>query len=109
MIFHFPAIEIFLLVASVLLLLSVASSKVSDRFGIPSLLLFLVVGMLAGSEGIGGIYFDDPWLAKSLGVVAMIFILFAGGIETKFRDIRPIVWDGVVLATAGVLMTAVLV
>ncbi|MDP2653115.1 MAG: potassium/proton antiporter [Candidatus Omnitrophota bacterium] len=107
--FQFPAIEIFLLIASVLLLLSVASSKVSDRFGIPSLLLFLLVGMLAGSEGIGGIHFNDPWLAKSLGVVALIFILFAGGIETKFRDIRPILWEGVVLSTAGVLVTAVLV
>lgn len=64
--------EYILLGAAVLLLLSVISSKASARLGLPTLLLFLVIGMLAGSEGPGGIYFDDPWLAQSLGVIALI-------------------------------------
>lgn len=72
-------IEYLLLGASGLLLLSVIASKASGRIGVPALLLFLVIGMLAGSDGPGGIHFDNPWLAQSLGVVALTFILFAGG------------------------------
>lgn len=101
--------EIFLLAAAVLLFLSVVVSKISDRLGIPALLLFLIIGMLTGSEGPGGIYFNDPWFTKSLGIIALIFILFAGGLETKFSDIRPILWRGIALSTIGVLVTAVLV
>ena len=62
--------------------------------------------MLAGSEGIGGIYFDDPWAAKFIGTLALTFILFSGGIETKWGEIRPVVWQGVSLSTLGVLLTA---
>jgi len=75
------SIEYILLGASVLLLLSIIASKASDKVGIPSLLLFLVVGMLAGSDGPGGIHFDDPYLAQFIGVVALSFILFAGGMD----------------------------
>lgn len=103
------SIEIILLVAAVLLLLSVSVSKISDRLGIPVLLLFLSIGMLAGSEGIGRIYFDDPWITKSLGTVALIFILFAGGFDTKWQDVRPILWRGLSLSTLGVLLTALAV
>lgn len=103
------SIEYILLGASVLLLLSIIASKTSDRFGIPSLLIFLVIGMLAGSEGPGGIYFDDPYLAQFLGVVALSFILFAGGLDTKWEDIRPVLWRGIILSTMGVLITALLV
>jgi potassium/hydrogen antiporter len=100
-------IEILLLVASVLLLLSVVASKTSGRLGVPALLVFLVLGMLAGSEGPGGIEFDDPWLAQSLGVVALVFILFAGGLDTEWRVARRVLWAGIGLSTAGVLLTAV--
>lgn len=103
------SIEHVLLVGALLLFISVIASKASDRFGVPALLLFLVIGMLAGSEGIGKIYFNDPWLAKSLGVLALVFILYSGGLSTSWKDIRHIVAPSVALATVGVLLTAVLV
>jgi cell volume regulation protein A len=102
-------IEYFLLIASVLLLLSILASKTSHRLGIPALLLFLAIGMLAGSDGPGGIYFDDAWLAQSLGVVALAFILFSGGLDTDWPTVRPVLWRGLALSTIGVVMTAALV
>jgi potassium/hydrogen antiporter len=93
---------------AVLLLLSVLFSKASEKLGVPALLLFLGIGMLAGSEGIGGIHFDDPEIAQFLGTVALSFILFAGGMDTDFDHVRPVLWRGVSLATLGVLLTAIL-
>ena len=104
----FPT-EIVLLIIAALLLLSVAASKVSDRIGVPVLLLFLTIGMLAGSEGIGMIHFDDPRLTQTLGTIALAFILFAGGFETDKKDIRHILLSGLSLSTVGVLVTAVAV
>lgn len=101
--------EYILVGASVLLLLSVLASKASTRLGIPALLLFLLIGMLAGSDGPGGIYFDDPRLAQSMGVMALAFILFAGGLDTHWESVRPVVWRGVALSTLGVFLTALLV
>jgi potassium/hydrogen antiporter len=95
--------------SAVLLLLSIIASKTSGRLGIPVLLFFLVIGMLAGSDGPGGIYFDDPWLAQSLGVLALAFILFSGGLDTEWRLVKPVLWKGVALSTLGVLGTACLV
>ncbi len=100
------AIDHTLLGLAVILLLSVLVSKASDRFGVPALLLFLVLGMLAGSEGVGGIYFDDPIAAQFLGAAALALILFAGGLDTTWRDVRPVLGYGLALATAGVLLTA---
>ncbi|MFO0700762.1 MAG: potassium/proton antiporter [Nitrospira sp.] len=102
-------IEYILLAASGLLLLSVIASKASGRLGVPALLLFLLIGMLAGSDGPGGIHFDDPWFAQSLGVVALTFILFAGGMDTQWSSVRPVLGHGVALSTLGVAMTAGLV
>lgn len=93
--------------AAVLTVLGVLASKVSDRLGIPALLFFLVIGMLAGSEGVGGIAFDDYELAQGVGVVALAFILFAGGLDTEWTSIRPVLREGGLLATVGVLATAV--
>ncbi|MFA5008675.1 MAG: potassium/proton antiporter [Candidatus Omnitrophota bacterium] len=101
-------IENILLWVAVLIFISVISSKLSDRFAIPVLLLFLAIGMLAGSEGLGGLYFDDAQLAKSIGVVALIFIIFSGGFDTNWKDTKSIVWPGVILSTLGVLMTAII-
>lgn len=98
-----------LLGAAILLLLSIVSSKASGRLGVPALLFFLVIGMLAGSEGIGGIEFEDAAIAQSLGVVALIFILFSGGFDTEWASVRPVLPHGLVLATVGVLLTAVAV
>ncbi len=103
------SIEYALVAASFLLLVSIVTSKVSSRLGIPALLLFLVVGMLAGSEGLGGIYFDDPLLAQFLGVASLAFILFSGGLDTQIDDIRPVLRQGIALATIGVFLTATLV
>lgn len=89
-----------------LLLASVLASKVSDRFGVPALLFFLALGILAGSEGLGGIEFNDPTLTQWVGIVALNLILFAGGLDTSWRDIRPVLWPGVALASLGVLLTA---
>lgn len=101
-------IETILAVAAILLVVGIVVSKASGRFGIPSLLLFLLVGMLAGSEGIGGIRFDNPQIAQYIGVVALIFILFSGGLETEWKSVRPILREGIALSTAGVLVTAIL-
>ncbi len=94
---------------AVLLLLSVVASKASERLGIPALLMFLLIGMLAGSEGPGGIDFDDPGTANFLGTLALAYILFSGGLDTNWRSVRPVLRAGMVLATAGVLLTALLV
>jgi cell volume regulation protein A len=88
------------------LLASVLASKVSDRFGVPSLLLFLALGMAAGSEGLGGIEFNDPGLAQWVGIVALNLILFAGGLDTSWRDIRPVLMPGAALSSLGVFLTA---
>lgn len=100
------SIETILFVAASLLIVSVLSSKLFYRFGIPALLLFLIVGMLAGSEGPGGIYFDDPISAQSIGVVALAFILFAGGLDTDWQQVRPVVLESSLLATIGVALSA---
>jgi len=100
-------IENILLVGSILLFISVVAGKTSYKFGVPTLILFLTIGMLAGSDGIGGIYFDDPKLAQFIGVVCLNFILFSGGLDTDWTSVKPILWQGVSLATLGVLLTAV--
>ncbi len=102
-------IEYFLLVGSILVLVSIGIAKLSDNLGVPVLLLFLVIGMLAGSEGIGGIHFANAGQAQSIGIVALIFILFAGGLDTKWHDVRPVFWQAAGLSTIGVLMTAMAV
>ena len=98
--------ENILLLGSIMLMISIFISKTTYHFGIPTLILFIVIGMLAGSEGIGGIHFDDPHVAQILGIVALNFILFSGGLDTKLESITPIIWRGVSLSTLGVLFTA---
>jgi len=101
-------IENILLIGSVLLLLSVFASKLSDKFSVPALAIFLTIGMLAGSEGIGRIYFDNARLANSLGIAALSFILFSGGLGTDFQATRRVFPQGLLLATAGVFITALI-
>jgi cell volume regulation protein A len=101
--------ENILLVGSLLLLVSIVAGKTSSRFGVPTLILFLIVGVLAGSEGIGGIYFDNPRIAQFIGIVALNFILFSGGLDTNWQVIKPIVWRGISLSTIGVFITALTV
>lgn len=98
--------ENIILIGSVLLIASLIAGKTSYLLGIPKLILFLVIGMLAGSEGIGGIEFDNPHIAQLLGVIALNFILFSGGLDTKWTSVRPILRHGIALSTLGVLLTA---
>lgn len=100
-------IENVILIGSVLLFISVVAGKTSFRFGIPTLLLFLTVGMLAGSDGIGGLYFDNPRIAQFIGVVSLNFILFSGGLDTSWKSVKPVLKEGVALSTVGVLITAI--
>ncbi len=100
-------IENILLVGSLLLFASIIAGKTSYRFGVPVLLLFLTIGMLAGSDGLGKIHFDDPQLAQFIGIVALNFILFSGGLDTNWTSVKPILKQGIVLSTLGVLLTAV--
>jgi cell volume regulation protein A len=101
--------DIPILIAAALLFLGLLASRVGGRWGLPGLLLFLAVGMLAGSDGPGGIWFDNYALAQGIGVVALTFILFSGGLSTRWSDARPILARGLSLATLGVLVTAGLV
>ncbi len=104
-----PPIDVLIFGAALLLLLGVLASKASGKLGVPSLVLFLLIGMLAGSEGPGGIPFDDPWLAQLLGVMSLSLILFSVGLDAEWKQIRSVLWSGLSLATAGVLITTLLV
>ncbi|MEZ5970864.1 MAG: potassium/proton antiporter [Hyphomonadaceae bacterium] len=98
--------EMAILIAAVLLLTTVMAGNLSSRFGLPALIGFLALGMLAGSDGLGGIVFDDYVLAQTIGVLCLIFILFSGGLDTDWRAVRGVAAPALVLATLGVLMSA---
>lgn len=93
------------LIGSVILLVAIFAAKSGAHLGTPTLLLFLVVGMLFGSDGLG-IVFDNPMTAQFIGILALSVILFSGGMDTKYSEIKPVIKEGVVLATLGVLLTA---
>ncbi len=93
-----------LLIGSVIWFVSIVLSKTGYRFGVPVLLVFLLVGMLLGVDGIG-IRFDNYKYAQIIGMVALTIILFSGGMDTKFSDIKPILGAGITLSTLGVLLT----
>ncbi len=99
--------ENILLIGSVLIFSSIIISKTGYRFGIPTLLLFLLVGMLFGSDGLG-LQFNSARDAQFIGMIALSIILFSGGMDTKFQDIKPVLKPGIVLSTVGVLLTTVL-
>jgi len=99
-------IELLLLIGASLVLICILLFKFFDNFGIPILLLFLGIGMLAGSEGPGRLYFDDPRLAQAIGIIALVLILFAGGLDTKWSTVRPVVRTATTLSTLGVILTA---
>jgi potassium/hydrogen antiporter len=98
-------IENILLIGSILLLVSIVAGKTSYRFGVPTLILFLAIGMIAGTDGLG-IQFDDPQTAQFIGIVSLNFILFSGGLDTDWVSIRPVFWQGISLSSLGVLFTA---
>jgi len=97
-----------ILIGALLVLAGILSSLVALRFGAPLLLVFLIVGMLAGQEGPGGIKFDDVRVAYIVGSVALALILFDGGLRTRFATFRSVLAPSVTLATVGVVVTAAL-
>lgn len=105
-------VELILLVLSLLFFASIFTDKIGYKFGVPALLLFLVVGMLFGPDGIGRLineegvgYMLNVGSAQAIGTIALCIILFSGGLDTKLADIRPVMIPGLTLATIGVLIT----
>ena len=97
--------EHFLLIGAILLFVAVMAGKVAYRFNAPALLLFLAVGLFFGYDILS---FNSPELTQFIGMISLCIILFSGGMDTKISEIRPILPQGITLATAGVLMTALL-
>jgi potassium/hydrogen antiporter len=102
------AVSIGILLGSLLVLAGIMSSLVAMRFGAPLLLVFLILGMLAGEAGPGGIKFDDVGTTYMVGSIALGLILFDGGLRTRFSTFRSVLAPSVMLATVGVLLTAML-
>ena len=102
------AVSLTILFGAVLVLAGIMSSLIAPRFGAPLLLVFLLVGMLAGEAGPGGIRFDDVRLTYTVGSVALGLILFDGGLRTRLATFRSVLWPAGLLATLGVLVTATL-
>lgn len=98
--------EATLLLVGVLLLTTVMAGTLSSRFGLPALIGFLGLGMLVGVDGPGGIAFDDFQLAQAIGMASLIFILFSGGLDTAWADVRRVAAPALVLASIGVLISA---
>ena len=94
------------LVGGAILLLAVVAAVATRRLRFPLLITFLGIGMLLGSEGLGGIYFDDADLARTIGIIGLIAILFEGGLTTQWPEIRPVLAPVLVLSTVGVVITA---
>ncbi len=101
------SIEFLLLFLSVLFLISLLATKAGSRFGVPVLLLFLGIGMLFGTDGLG-FEFHHYNIAQIIGTIALCIILFSGGLSTKYKDIKPIAAQGTILATFGVLLMALI-
>lgn len=101
--------NLLILVAAGLVLLGIASSRLAMRFGAPLLLIFLGLGMLAGVDGPGGVRFANVELAYLIGSIALAVILFDGGLRTKYAAVRPVLGPSLLLATLGVIITAVVV
>lgn len=99
--------EHFLLFASIVLFAGIMAGKIGYRFGIPALLIFLFTGMLFGVDGFG-FRFSSPGVSQSVGMIALSIILFTGGMDTRLKKVRPIVAQGLILSTLGVLLTALL-
>ena len=98
-----------LFILALFFIVGVITTKFSSRFGVPALILFIAIGMLAGSDGFGLIYFDNASYAQLIGIFALVVILFEGGLSTKWKIIKPVAAPSLVLATVGVLITTIVV
>ena len=95
-----------MIIASLVLLISITSSKVLYKFGVPILLIFIGLGMLFGSDGIVGIYFSDYELTKEISSMALVIIMFYGGFGTKWSTAKPCAVSSILMSTLGVIITA---
>jgi cell volume regulation protein A len=98
-----------ILIGAALLVLSTLASKISSRYGIPVLLIFLFLGMLSGSDGLGQIHFDNPLIVQQIGSIALVFILFTGGVDAHWDRAKKYIRAGLLLSTVGVIVSAVIV
>src|ERR671919_258306 len=97
-----------ILIGGALLAAGIAAALVANRVRFPGLILFLALGMLIGSEGPGGVEFDDAELTRTLGTIGLVLILFEGGLSAGWGEIRPVVGTAVSLATLGTILTALI-
>ncbi|WP_108671676.1 potassium/proton antiporter [Peribacillus acanthi] len=102
---HFHT-DTFILLAAILFIAGVITTKFSSRLGLPSLVLFMLVGMFMGSDVLGIIYFDNAKAAQMIGVLALVIILFEGGLQTSWKSLKPVIVPSLSLATIGVLLTS---
>lgn len=98
-----------MMIIALFFIIGVVTTKISTRFGLPALLLFILIGMIAGSDGLNIIYLDNPNYAQIIGIIALVVILFEGGLSTKWTTIRPVAAPSLLLATVGVLITSMIV
>ncbi|MFA7691845.1 MAG: potassium/proton antiporter [Candidatus Hydrogenedentes bacterium] len=101
--------SLILLITGFLVLTSILASRASDRLGVPALIVFLCIGMLAGEDGLGRIQFDNAQAANFVGTLALAYILFSGGLDTNWRIVKSVAVPSIILATFGVFITAALV
>lgn len=101
-------LELYFIGIGIVLFISIYASRITSKFGVPLLLIFLILGMLMGSDGILGIEFDNPQIAQTIGVIALLFILYDGGLSTHYENIKPVIFEGAMLATLGVFITALI-
>ena len=97
-----------MIICALVLLMCITSTKILYRFGVPILLIFMVFGMLFGSDGLVGIYFNDYQLASKVSTIALIFIMFYGGFGTNWSMAKPVAVQSVFMSTLGVVFTAIL-
>ncbi|TMW70380.1 potassium/proton antiporter [Alteribacter natronophilus] len=98
--------DYFILILALFFIIGVVTTKFSSRLGVPALILFILIGMIAGSDGLGLIYFDNASYAQLIGIFALVVILFEGGLSTKWSTIKPVAIPSLLLATVGVLVTS---
>lgn len=103
---HVISTDSFILLLAFLFIVGVLTTRFSTRLGVPSLIFFIMVGMVMGSDVLGIIYFDNAGLAQMIGVIALVIILFEGGLQTDLKDVRPVIIPSLSLATVGVLITS---
>ncbi len=103
------SLEAIIIVVTILMMFCVVATKYSTRFGVPILILFIGVGIMLGSEGIYGVYFDNPSLTRHIGNIALCFIIFSGGLDLRWKVAKQFLGRGILLSTVGVFLTAAFV